>query len=635
MISNRSYLTIIMLFVTIFTLFMFIGISSNTITDQGTNRRVLEQVRIKQKDTLTSDSLNMDITDPNKEVSGSKVSYAQNKLTVAILAESQDDVVTKLLVEWCVYNKYLYQIHTALPKKEDITKYKLILFGDIDFSGMDYERLYDYAKLGKTMIFTKLPNHQIIHSDQKLADFFGIKDLVNQKVVADGIQIFPNFMIGGSRTYQKDDYFGSKDDTTVSIPYYKLSAGYDIYAVGLLDNQKERGIENKDLPPLLWRAKTENSFVFVVNGDIFKGMSLLGVLTSFMTQEKECYLYPIVNAQTISLVGYPYFSDENEQTIQQIYSRSSEALGRDILWPNIVHILKNYGVSFNFFAASQLDYLDEVGPKQDYIDYYLTEINKLPGDMGLSLGQVSKMDLDQIVEKNNVFFSESLPEYEFTALYSGNYETDLIKDKLKHQLLDKISLVISDYKQGDKLLSFLDEDTLSVKFNLNGYQHETLDDLQMSFIQNSLGMCNMKVDINRVIYPKDSLDEWNNLSLIWSSGQTYFNDYSEFDMVSMYELEKRVRRFLALDFIYEYKKDEIDIQIDNFDEEAYFILSIYDKSIHTAMNAEVSRIAANTYLVKATASDVRLLLKEDNILETPKDIKTIPSNPKTMHSRED
>lgn len=619
MISRRIYITIMILFITVFALFMFVGISSNVFNDSVTNTRVTDNVNIGHSDILSSDLLNMDMV--------SNVNYIDGKQYVAIISSDEDGIATSLLIEWCVYQKYYYKIFTYLPEAEEIVDFGLLVFGDIYLTKEDDKLLYAYADMDKIMVFTKLPDYQLLESNKQLADFFGIDTLVSYEIIADGIKIFPDFMIGGERIYQKDDYFGSKDDTDISVPYYKLSAGYEVYSVGILNNQRELGIEDKDLPPLLWRTRTKNSFVFVVNCDMFSGLPLVGVMTGFMTHSDECYLYPVVNAQTISLVNFPYLSDENEVAIRQIYSRGSDALARDILWPNIIKILKNYGESFNFFVGSQLDYLDEIESNSNNINFYLREINKLPATMGLSFGQVSGAELNDIIDKNNEFFKKHLPGYDFTALYLADFKTDDIKGKLRQDLLNNISMVMSDYEKGDKLIDFVDNNVLSVKFNLDGYQHETWEDIQMKTTYNALGMSNMRVEIKRVIFPENKSDEWNKLSLIWSRGNTYYKDYSKFDMVSIYEMEDRVRRFLALDFIYEYNKNDVNIKIENFDEEAYFILSVYDKSISLIDNGEAKSISNHTYLIKATAPELRIILKDNSLLNKPKNNKTIPSDP--------
>lgn len=619
MVSRRVYLIILMLFATAFIMFMSVGISSNIITDKVMMNQNNKDLPIRDDARQTLHSFNLAIPLNNE--------YSNNKLALAIIAQDEDDNDMKLLIEWCQYQKYLYKIYTLLPSIEEIEDYAMILFGNIKLSESDVDILYTYADMGKTMIFTKLPDYKLIKSNQKLADFFGIAATLSEKVIADGFKIFAGFLIGGERVYQKGDFYGDKDDTQISLPYYKLSPGYEVYAVGLFDDQKEIGIENKDLPPILWRTKTKSSFVFVNVSDIFSGPNLLGILTGFMAREKECYLYPVVNAQTISVVDYPYFSNENKTILEGIYSRSAEHLARDILWPNIIRILKNFGSSYNFFAASQLDYDDDYGSSIDYLEFYFREVHQLPCNIGLSLNQISKADLNNIIDENSKFFKQHIPDYQFRALHLIEFDEDEIKEKLDHELLKNISLIMSDYKQGDRLIELIDDYILSVKFNLYGDRHETLDNLFMNSIENALGMCNMKVDISPVIFPKDTYDQWNNLSLIWSRQNTYFKDYYYFDMVSISEMEKRVRRFLDLDFTYEYNVNDINIQISNFDEEAYFILCIYDKTIDYVLNGEANEISANTYLIKATDINVKVGLKDLNILDKPKKNKTIQSYP--------
>jgi hypothetical protein len=616
MISVRNYFTIFILIAVIFVMFMFVGVSSSILSDVTTNKQAQVEADNSYQDSLTPDSLSLD----------HQGNY-EHKLRVAILSESKEDTMAKLLVEWCVYSKFLYKIYTLLPEKNEIAEYDLILFGDITIAQEDYELLNEYADLGKTMIFTGLPDYQVLSLNRDLAAFYGIKDTVAEDVTVDGITIFSDFMINEERNYKKGDFYGEEDDTQLNMPYYSLAPGYEVYGVGVLDKQDEQGIKDKDLPPLLWRTTTKNSVVFVVNSDIFQGMSILGVLTGFMSHEGECYLYPIVNAQTISVLDYPYFSNENNETMQQLYSRTSESVARDLLWPNVVQILKNYGTSFSFFAASQLDYLDDVSAKNDYIDFYLREISKLPGDMGLSLDQFSQTDLEDLISKNETFFQSFLPDYKFTALYAGAFSTEEVKQSLNLDFLKNITLVMSDYTSGDSLISYLKDGVLSVKFNQNGYQHETMDDLQMICIENVLGMCNMKADIGQAIYPQSSEDQWNYLSLKWSKGNTYFNDFTQFDMVSIYELEKRIRRFLALDYTYEYLGDDINIHIDHFDEEAYFILDIKNRSIVSADNASAKRISTSSWLIKATGAEVNIHTKDDNYLDKPKNNKVISSNP--------
>jgi hypothetical protein len=613
MISFRNYFTVLILIVTIFVLFMFTGISKKFLADT-VNHWAPETIAISSDQTISRDTLNLDSTHTIP-------SQYDQKRKVAMISSSPS--ANNLFIEWCVYNKYLYKVYEAWPTREEMKEFDVLIIADLALNPQSYELLTAYSEDGITMIFTKLPSYNQLAADPKLASFLGIKELVSETVEVDGIKIFSGFMLNKERIYEEDDFYGIENDTRISIPYYGLRTGYEVYATGIFEDQKAKEIQTIDLPPLLWRTVTNNSFVFVVNSDIFQGAAMLGILTGFLCQEKECFLYPIINAQTISLLSYPYFSNENQQQLETIYSRSPEAVSRDLLWPNIVQVLKNYGSSYIFFAAPQLDYEDAIGPKKDFIDFYVGEISELPGSMGLSLDQVSEASLDQLIDQNQLFFQESLPNYTVTALYSADHSEGELLSSLNHDLLAHVSLIMSDYKEGEPLVQFLNDTVLSVKFNLSGYQHETLDDIRMCSLENALGMCNAKVDIKQVLYPNSEDDQWNLLTKSWSKGSTYYNDFSMFDTVSIYEMEKRIRRFLALDYTYYYHGDQLELHIDSFDEEAFFILSIDHQKIANIQNAEFELINEGTYLIRAVGADVNIQLLERNTLKPPKNSKRI------------
>ncbi len=623
MVSIRVYFTILILICVVFVMFMFVGVSSNMLSDP-TKSQSSGSVDINYSDTLTAASLNLNADLSQSQETGQTVTDRDKKLHVAIISGS-DEALTTILIEWCVYNKYLYQVYYDLPDPEEVKVYGLLLFGDVIPSPADTIRLAAYADLGITMIFTRLPDYIMLSENKNLATFYGISTPVEARITAQGIKIFSDFMMNKERIYHAGDYFGMTDDTAIEVPYYLLDSGYEVYAVGLLDQQAELGIADKDLPPLLWRNVTGNSLVFVINSNLFDGVSLPGILTGFMAHAFDCYLYPIVNAQTISLLNYPYFSDENDETMKKVYSRNTAGVARDLLWPNIVQILKNYGTSYNFFAAPRLDYLNTSIQENDSLDFYLREIEKLPGDMGLSLDQISGTTLEEKLLEDSLYFQKYLPDYNFSALYAGEFDLNQVKSNLNHPFLKKVGLVLSEYKDGDPLIEFLNNQVLSVKFTLNGYRHETMDDLRLICIENALGMSNVKVDFKNVFFPEDSADEWNQLSLMWSRGDTYFNDYAALDKVSISEMEKRIRRYLALDYSYENNKNKIALRIDHFDQEAYFILFTYHKRIDHIENGSATEISDTAFLIKATAPDVTIHLKEMNFLEKPRNNKMIPS----------
>ncbi|MFA5528092.1 MAG: DUF2194 domain-containing protein [Peptostreptococcales bacterium] len=607
MLSKRIYFSILLLLLIMFIMFLLPHYGQYLSKHYNLQN---EKIDIRRHETIDEKYLDMQYGSP----------LIEGKTAVAIV--NQLDSFTRPLTEFCVYNKYAYKVFDSLPSLDIMKDFDILILGEIDY---DMERLTEYSHFGITMFFTKLPDYDFIDSSDAIANFFGIDSAVENDYPIDGFKIYPDFLIGYGRSYGKGDYFGDEDDTELIVPYYSLLPGYEIYSVGILENQEELSIENIDLPPLLWKTRTHNSFVFIINSDIFMESSLLGILTGFNTREKEFHLYPIVNAQTISLLNYPYFSYEQEDEMKNIYARDTKALTRNLLFPNIVKILNHYGDSNNFFFSPQLDY-SKIRYDGGDIDFYIRQINKLSGNIGLSFSQQSHESIYRLLAINRLFYNQYLPDYSFNNLYLGGFSKEEFYKIADDHLLKDLSLVLSDYNPDENLLYFLDEDILSIGFNKNGYKHETLDDLRMLSIENALGMCNVSVDLSQVYYPETPSIQWHNLSLDWSKGKTYFNDFAVFDFVSINELERRVRRFLKLDYTYEVQDDHLNLSIKNFDEKAFFIFSIYDKSIEKIENGEIKQISKDYYLIKANDENVVIHFKDRSILDQPKNDRVIPLN---------
>ena len=171
MISKRIYFIILSLIVTIFIMFMSVGISSNYILDKAKIGNH-GYIQLYHNDVQTGKHLNLNI---DNNIDNKPDKNLHNKMAVAIVADKIEDIDTIILIEWCLYHKYLYKVYSSLPSIDEINDYDLLLFGAISLSSADCEILYDYADMGKTMIFTKLPDYELIKSCKQLANFLALK----------------------------------------------------------------------------------------------------------------------------------------------------------------------------------------------------------------------------------------------------------------------------------------------------------------------------------------------------------------------------------------------------------------------------------------------------------------------------
>jgi hypothetical protein len=607
MLTKHNYFVITMLFFVIFVLFMLVNVTNDYLTRDAVNPRTDSQAVADASESIGE-----------AELTGDNGVMVTDHPRAVILTPDADGLYASLLSEWCIYQKYPYQIYETLPAAEEIADAAYILVGDYPVDQGNLPLFKAYAKNGQNLIFTSLPAYKTLAASPALADYFGIQTCVEPGRELSGIQFFDGFFVGERRVYTDGDDYGDEDeDTHISIDYYLLRAGYLVFAQGMLSDDT---VDYQDLPPILWRTFTENSNIYVINTDLFENKALLGVLSAFAAQTEEFYIYPVVNAQTISVVDFPLLAEENTETLRQMYSRDCEELSSNVLWPGIDMILRNYHAEYSFFMASQLDYEDPGEPEDDLLTFYYKEIMKQSGALGLSLQQISAADLSTVCDKNSSFFETFMPTYRFTAVCASREEIPELGQLLSsEEFLSDVSLVMTETAEEERLLDYLTPDVLKVGFTTDGFEHESMDDLYMVALETALALNNQKVDLARVLYPEDEQESWNLLSTKWSRGNTYLNDFEGFTQSSIYTLEDRVRSFLAMDYQVEQRENMLTLTIDSPEEENSFILRMRQHEIDEISGAQYEKISDTAYLILAQSETVTIHFADlDFISEYPK-----------------
>lgn len=600
-----------MLFIVVFIMFMLVDVSASYLTRRAYNPQADVPVLVTSGDVFSEQVL-AENAGENPQTFVSLAVAAEDNPYVAIVVDDAQSSTAAVMREWCVYSKYRFRVFTSLPSAADVADCIAILFGDSVVDASSYETLLSYTETDAELIFTSLPDYGTLQANEALADFFGISGFVTEQYALDGVYLFDEFFVNGERIYTiNDDYGDSDDDVRLVIPYYQLRPGYLMFAQAI---SPDKSVDYKDLPGLLWRTSTNGANVYVVNTDIFSGKNLLGLLTAFMSQSDTYYVYPVVNAQSISLVDFPMLSNENANTLSGIYSRDAEALGRDVLWPGVAKILRNYKGSYNFFMATQMNYTDSIEPSDEFIAFYRQEIERLSGALGLSLNQLTDAALSDIIEQNNRFLTQAMPEYRFTAAYMTPAQLQQLITASFPALLNDITLFMTDEQDAAPLLGFINDRALSVAFTTDGFIHESMDDLHLVCIETALGMNNQKVEMSKAFYPDDGTD-WNALNLLWSRGDTYQKPYKAFSDVSVYGLEARVRTFLALDYSAQLEDHVLTLSVTNpSDAESSFILRLHNQLIDKVEGAKCTKLSDTAYLITTGEASVTVHLKDMHVI---------------------
>lgn len=616
MLSAKNYISIVLIFLVIFIVFMSVALATENLAGVNIDSLAGPSPEISAHQGLSENFFN---DGGVKLTAGSEM--APGKRRAALITSGPGDAMASVLWEWCLYNKYSCHVFNGFPPAAELKAFDLVLHGDLPLGSDNIEAwvelLGEYEAAGVPMIFTSLPPFDALLQFPRLADFFGIQACVHPSYAIDGIRVFDGFFLSRERRYNFNDY-SEKKDMTLEIPYYTLRPGYEAYAVAILEEQGS--IKDEDLPPLLWRTYSGSSFVFVVNGDVFSGKTMLGITSAFLSQAHPAYLYPVVNGQAVTVLNFPAFAQENGQEIMARYTRTPEGFKRDILWPNMVRVLKHYDQSYDFFATPGLDQAGKDSGKDQGVLTYWKEIAKLKGALGLSLEEPPGRSLTKAAADKADFFEDILPGYRFTALYGGNFSLAQLGAYFKDRpapLLDHVSLVLANDQEGEMIFQYLNDQVLAILMTKNGFEHEIADDLQMVALETSLGFCLQQVNMARALFPVGEEDNWNHLAEGWSAGKTYYRDFRFFGEGSIYELESRVRKFLALDYDWQYEKNKVEVQIDNFQEEAWFVLRLHQAEIEKIRGGDYKSLSPGIYLIRAREPGVSVKLREINFLYPP------------------
>ncbi len=613
--NKRILFSILLIFLVLFLLFMFSALSSNMLTKPGTNSRDQAATAQTAGPALMQDAFA--VNGDTAQAAQAQTLAAANPLAVLVgTAESELNVFK----EWCVYNKYAYTVYQTWPDADALTGASVLLCGRMQYSAETAQTLQSYAQTGVPLVFTRLPEYAALAANPALADCFGIAACVDPAREVDGLKLFADFFLSKERIYEAGDFYGDLDDTQTPVPYYTLRTGYEGYMVGLLNDQEALGIPNEKLPTLLWRTVTGNSQVFAVNTDLFDGERMLGVITAFLSAANDWTLYPVVNARAIVMTDFPFLSNENAETMRQSYSRDTLGFQRDIAWPNVIKIFRNYGAVPNFFVSPQLDYENTESFAAGDLTLYWKQIQGLNGSIGLSLMQTSGLTLAQVAQDAQAHFQSELPDFRFYAAYAGAFtdaQWDAFLASGGNELLGELSLLLFPYRDGRAVFTFTGGQVLSALMTADGFRHETADDLQLISLMTALGYGAQHVDMDRALLPQSDADDWSRLSVLWSRGDTYQRDFAAFENTSVYGLEARVRSMLSSNFHCAREGNTLRLTADPFPGELWFVLRLHGETVQAVTGGEATRLSDTAWLIRLTQASAEIAIARTHVLLPP------------------
>ena len=600
MVSRRKFFSIaIMMFVLLF-MFQF----SMVLRDRQNTYDVNSNLAPKQNDGKN--------VWKNEELDPASVGTTDRRYVLFVGDSSSD--MAEAVSRWCTYAKWDISKCSSMEKfKESDKKLPGMLILESEKYALDdnLKKIEELEQKGVLIVFGCLEDPKNIEKNQELQDFLGIYKIVSKKTELTGAKLFEGLLLGGEVVYETPEDKDERDrqDLQLDVPWYQVGSGTKTYMVGLLDQSKQKEtVENEELPTLIWRNGIRNGSIFCVVGDYMKDSTALGLLDGMVAEASSYYIYPVVNAQNLSMINFPVFADENNEQMMELYSQSITGMVRDIMWPSLISIVEKGGLKMTCFMQPQTNYEDGIEPTSRDLVFYLKQMKEQNAEAGLSLQYKNAESLRDKLNQDAEFFRKADSSYKYGAAYTEEKDLDTVKALMNTELMKNVSTLVCEYTEDEPVISYCTDSVTLQSVTSDGMNYTYSDDIRMRSIQSSLGYTNVMLNMQKIFWPERKKDRWQIMQKRFSSNLlTYWKKFTGFDSTTLSESNTRTRTFLNLDFSETRTDDEIILKTS--ESGSWFILRTHGEEIEEIEGGTQKKLEDNVYLIQAQDTTVKIQVK--------------------------
>lgn len=600
MVSRRKFFSIaIMMFVLLF-LFQF----SMVLRDRQNTYDVNSNLAPKQNDGKN--------VWKNEELDPASVGTTDRRYVLFVGDSSSG--MAEAVSRWCTYAKWDIAKCSSMEKfKENDKNLPGILILESEKYALDdnLKKIEELEQKGVIIVFGCLEDPKNIEKNQELQDFLGIYKIVSKKTELTGAKLFEGLLLGGEVIYETPEDKDERDrqDLQLNVPWYQVGSGTKTYMVGLLDQSKQKEtVENEELPTLIWRNGIRNGSIFCVVGDYMKDSTALGLLDGMVAEASSYYIYPVVNAQNLSMINFPVFADENNEQMMELYSQSITGMARDIMWPSLISIVEKGGLKMTCFMQPQTNYEDGIEPTSRDLVFYLKQMKEQNAEAGLSLQYKNAESLRDKLNQDAEFFRKADSSYKYGAAYTEEKDLDTVKALMNTELMKNVSTLVCKYTEDEPVISYCTDSVTLQSVTSDGMNYTYSDDIRMRSIQSSLGYTNVMLNMQKIFWPERKKDRWQIMQKRFSSNLlTYWKNFTGFDSTTLSESNTRTRTFLNLDFSETRTDDKITLKTS--ESGSWFILRTHGEEIEEIEGGTQKKLEDNVYLIQAQDTTVKIQVK--------------------------
>lgn len=526
----------------------------------------------------------------------------------------KDSGIGRTVEQWCLYTKRNLLTYNAFDDYSisgDRLPEAILMDCDAADPVEGFSYLEEAASHGITLIFCNLPEPDRILKSRRLRELLGIQSVREEEIGTEGIHLFGSLFLGGESFYVaevEDEKEQRRQDMELNVPWFILMSGTKTYMAATLDKLLEtEEVKNELFPSLIWRNVYQGAYVFAVNGDYMERTEGIGILDGMMYEASDYSLYPVVNAQNVSVLNFPSLAGENDEKVMELYSRSAEGVLRDICWPALSVLERRSHFKLTCLFAAQFDYTDDAEPSGQNLSFYLQQFKEFESEAGISLDRLETTDFSEKILRDEAFFGSLDSSYSHSAFFAREKDLERMAEFFDDSaLFADIRTVASEYQDNKEVVSYYTPDVTRQNVTANAASLSYSDDLRVRSLETALGYSNVLIDMYPVIWPETEDDQWEKISeRISSNLNTYWRFFTAFDKTTLSESDERIRMFLNLDYRQGREDDTIYLEISGSDS-GWFILRTHGERIAGIGGGTYVEIEENAYLINVVEQNARI-----------------------------
>lgn len=540
-------------------------------------------------------------------------SLGKNAQTVLYIG-SESDAACRVVREWCGYTKRNFVRYNSLeeyaPANDSKSRPLLICITTKAVATVDQiGKLINMVREGQDVLFCDVPDSNMLTQLPGFRDLLGIRRVASESVELTGIHLYPGFLLGGEVIYSMEEEAEKfNQEIHLSAAWYLRLSGTKCYMAGLLADES---IDNEDLPALIWRNSYDLGRVFVVNGPYMQDTTGLGILSAILHELQDYTLYPVVNAQNLSVANFPILASENTDELMDIYARDMYHLQSNLMWPDMILSAGRGGYKLTSFLTPRFNYSERADLKTDTLIFYLKQFREQSAEAGLSMDYQPGITLQDKLAEDQAFFDSSDSKFPYSAAYVEEADKEFFAASKPQGILENLRTITGEWDDTD-ILSYCNDNVTAQGVTADGFDHTYLQDLRVRAIETALGYCNILLDMKKIAWPEEDEPHWEVLSEIYSSNiNTHWKPFYDFDKTTLTESDERVRSFFALDYADKRKDSTVTVEIKNDGEgENWFLLRTHAEDIKSITGGDYSKVEEDVYLIHATEKSVQIELEQ-------------------------